>query len=161
MSETKYGKYIIKEPLENIRGFPSVHACGHEECFIGFPGFPADFQLIYVTEPHTMADNSHWHDVDEILFILGGNSANFFEFDAEIELYLGKEKEKHIIENTSLVYVPKGLPHGPIVIKRVGKPFLWGHILFAPKYTSVGHQVPPHTHRIRFSQEEIQRLRGR
>lgn len=161
MSGTKYGKYIIREPLEKIRGYPSLHACGHEKCFVNLPGFPADLQLIYITEPFTMVDRPHWHDVDEILFILGGNPANLFEFDAEIEIYLGEEREKHIIENTSLVYVPKGLPHGPIIIKRVNKPFIWGHILFAPKYTGFGHQVPPHEHRQLFSPEEIQRLRGK
>ncbi|MEM2560633.1 MAG: hypothetical protein QXD53_07610, partial [Candidatus Bathyarchaeia archaeon] len=69
MSETKYGKYIIKEPLENIRGYPSIHACGHEECFIRLPGFTADLQLMYITEPFTMVGRPHWHDSDEILFI--------------------------------------------------------------------------------------------
>jgi len=159
LSETKYGKYIIKEPLENIRGYPSIHACGHEECFIRLPGFPADLQLMYITEPFTMVGRPHWHDSDEILFILGGNPANFFEFDAEVEVYLGEEQEKHVIENTSIVYVPKGMPHGPIIIKRVGKPFLWGHILFASTYTSVGHQIPTHRQRVLFTPEEIRRLR--
>ena len=161
MTETKYGKYIIGEPLEKVRGYPSIHACGHEECFINFTSFPADLQLLYITEPFIMVDRPHWHYVDELLFIWGGNPMNFFEFDAEIEVYLGKEQEKHIIENTSIIYVPKELPHGPIIIKRVGKPFLWGHILFAPKYIGVGHQVPSHKQRQLFTPEEIKRLRGR
>ncbi|MEM2385319.1 MAG: hypothetical protein QXR84_00630 [Candidatus Bathyarchaeia archaeon] len=161
MSETKYGKYILKEPLEKIRGYPSLHACGHEECFVKFPGFPADFQLIYITEPFTMVDRPHWHEVDELLFIWGSNPANFFDFDAEIEVYLGEEQEKHIINYTSIIYVPKRLPHGPIIIKRVNKPFLWGHILFSPVYTGVGHQVPSHKERQPYTPEEAKRLRGR
>lgn len=161
MGDTKYGKYILKEPLEKAPGSPSIHACGHEDCY-GAIGFPTDFQLLYITRPFTMMDKPHVHDVDELLFIWGGNPSNFFEFDAEVELCLGEEQEKHVINTTAIVYVPKGLIHCPIVIKRVGKPFIWGHILFTPIYRRPDMTgFPKHTDRMRYSPEEARAMRGR
>jgi hypothetical protein len=159
VEKIKYRKYIIKEPLEKGRWAPSIHACGHEECFGAvLPGFPVDFQLLYIKQPFTMVDKTHTHTVDELLFVFGGNPSNFFEFDAEIELYLGSEQEKNLIDTTAIVYVPKGLPHCPIVIKKVGKPFLWGHILFASKYWRNDMTgFPIHSERKQYLPEEIQK----
>ncbi|MEM1539693.1 MAG: hypothetical protein QXK33_04715 [Candidatus Bathyarchaeia archaeon] len=159
MSGTKYGKYILREPLEKGPGAPSIHACGHEDCY-GSVGFPAELQLLYITRPFTMKEMPHVHDVDELLFIWGGNPSNFFEFDAEIELYLGEEQEMHLIDTTAIVYIPKGLPHCPIIIRRVGKPFMWGHILFKAVYPPMPG-FPKHSDRVRYSPEEARVLRGR
>ena len=39
MAETKYGKYIIKEPMEKGRMAPSIHICAEEGCLgAGFSG---------------------------------------------------------------------------------------------------------------------------
>jgi hypothetical protein len=75
---------------------------------------------------------------------------------------LGEEREKHIINSTSIVYIPKGLVHAPIAIKKVNKPIQWMHILFKSKYAmSVGDvsQHPKHP-RERYSTEEIKKLKG-
>jgi hypothetical protein len=110
-----------------------------------------------------MIPEPHAHDVDEIFFIFGGNPKNYFEFDAEIELFLGEEGESHIIDTTAIIYLPKGLIHCPVDIKRVGKPFQWMHVLFSPTYTvSVGDISlhPPHSSRQSYSPEEIKKMRS-
>jgi hypothetical protein len=164
MAETKYGKYIIKEPLERGRIAPAMHICAEDGC-VGaqFPGFPIEHQLLYIDQPMKMIPEPHAHDVDEIFFIFGGNPKNYFEFDAEIELFLGEEGESHIIDTTAIIYLPKGLIHCPVDIKRVGKPFQWMHVLFSPTYTvSVGDISlhPPHSSRQSYSPEEIKKMRS-
>ena len=57
---------------------------------------------------------------------------DMFDFDAEIELYL--EGEKHIIEKTTIVYIPGGMMHCPLYINRVGKPFLFNNMYFTAEY---------------------------
>lgn len=164
MSTTKYSKYILKEPLEKYKWSPSIHVCAHEKC-VGaiFPEFPVDLALMYIKEPFVMEAKPHVHDVDELLFVFGGNPANFFEFDAELELYMGEEGEKNIIDTTAIVYIPKGLVHCPLNIKRVGKPFLFGHIVLAERYSKIVDGVKEfHDHEQlhkRYSPEEARNMR--
>lgn len=162
MAKTKYGKYIIREPLEKGLA-PMIHICAEDDCAgAKFPNFPIECQLLCITEPGTMIPKPHAHDVDELFFIFGSNPKNFFDFGAEIEMSLGEEEEKHTINTTSIIYIPKGLVHCPIVIKKVDKPVQWMHIYFAPKYTmSVGDtsRHPKHP-RERYSPEEIIKLKS-
>lgn len=163
MAETKYGKYIVREPLEKGRA-PSLHICAEEGCLgAPFAGFPVEVQLLTITEPISFPHPPHVHEADEIFFIFGGNPKNYYDFDAEIEMYFGEEREKHIINSTSIVYVPKGVLHSPIAITKVNKPFQWMHVLFTPKYDmSVGdvtlHPAHPRT---QYTAEEIKALKGR
>jgi len=163
MAETKYGKYIIREPLEKGMA-PMLHICAEDGCAgAAFPSFPVEVQLLCITEPLEFPHPPHVHDADEIFFIFGSDPKNYYDFDAEIEIYLGEEREKHIINTTSIVYIPKGLVHAPIAIKKVNKPIQWMHVLFAPKYDmSVGDvsQHPKHP-RERYSPEEIKKMKGR
>jgi hypothetical protein len=34
------------------------------------------------------------------------------------------------------VYIPKGLPHCPLEFKRVDRPIMFGHVMFAPGFAS-------------------------
>ena len=162
MADTKYGKYIIKEPLEKGMA-PSLHICAEEGCAgAAFPSFPVEVQLLCITEPLEFPHPPHVHDADEIFFIFGSNPLNYYDFDAEIEITLGEEREKHIVNTTSIVYIPKGLLHAPIAIKKVNKPIQWMHVLFTPKYDmAVGDvsQHPKHP-REQYTPEEIKKLKG-
>jgi uncharacterized RmlC-like cupin family protein len=68
------------------------------------------------------------------LFMMGGE--DLYDFGAEVELTLGagKDREKHIITKSSIVYIPAGLPHLPWSFKKVTKPIIRGHILVASNY---------------------------
>ena len=164
MAESKYGKYIIREPLEKGQAGPSLHICAEKGC-VGeqFAGFPVEVQLLTITEPREFPHPPHTHDVDEIFFIFGSDPKNYYDFDAEIELELGEEKEKHIVNSTSIMYMPKGLKHGGLVIKKVNKPFQWMHILFSPKYDmATGNALKHPAHpREQYSPEEKKKLKGR
>lgn len=61
---------------------------------------------------------------------------DFSDFGAEVELVMGEEGEKHIINTTTWVFIPKGVLHCPLDFKRVDKPLMFGHIMFAPTYNS-------------------------
>jgi hypothetical protein len=73
--------------------------------------------------------------VAEILYFIGGDPMNFKEFGAEVEFTLGDEM--HVIKNTTWVYVPGNVPHCPLNFKRVDKPIMFGHIMFAESFDSV------------------------
>lgn len=144
MSDTRYGKYIFREPLYKGKNAPELHVCGEahlcgEEPCPGsrFPSFPNEVTLFTITEP-CVVSAPHAHDYDELLYFIGGNPLNFFEFGAEAELLMGEENEKHIIKTTTIVYVPRGLMHCPIYFRRVDSPVMFMHICSAPAYTRSG-----------------------
>jgi hypothetical protein len=105
----KYGKYVIKEPY--------VRHHQLEDITVGSPELMADciitHQVFY--KPEVMVKQPHAHDFVEILSFIGTNPMNCREFEAEVEFYLGEEKEKHIITVPTVVSLAKGLLHGPMV----------------------------------------------
>jgi hypothetical protein len=100
----------------------------------GWSGIGHRIDWKYITGPTVLVDGPHSHDFEEFLIIQGNNPADPRDFDAEIELTLGEEGEKHIITGTTLVCLPKGLVHGPLKFIRVGKPIVFVVYCMAPDY---------------------------
>jgi hypothetical protein len=66
-----------------------------------------------ITTPHS-------HEYDEIIGFFGSNPEDPYELGGEIELWL--EDEQYILTRTSMVFVPKGMKHCPLILKRVDRP---------------------------------------
>ena len=88
-----------------------------------------------------MAPEPHSHDFDQFLHFYGGNSLDIKDFDAEVEFTIGEEGEKHIITETTVVHIPKGLLHCPLEFKRVDKPILFVHCTLASKYVKESDRI--------------------
>jgi hypothetical protein len=54
----------------------------------------------------------------------------------------GKDAETHIITTTTWVYVPSNVLHCPLKFKRVDKPIMFGHIMFAPGFATTTNFDP-------------------
>jgi hypothetical protein len=65
---------------------------------------------------------SHVHPYPECLFFVGLDTANVNYLGAEIEIKLGKEQETYTFNDPTVVVIPAGLPHAPIVTKRLFSP---------------------------------------
>ena len=137
MAETKYGKHFVTEPrLREKANLPPQIAPSKAVLQSG-PHFGAsNFSMCWecITEPMVMDSVPHSHDYDEFLAFFGSNAQDVFDFDAEIEIFVGEEGEKHIIDKATVFYIPKGLVHCPVVYKRIGKPVLFHVIALAPDY---------------------------
>jgi hypothetical protein len=133
MAESKYGKYIVTRPKDNIVKPPwspqgpapgriayldsdVVDGAFYMECVWLMPGMkpPPD------VPPEKLSPQAHTHDYDEILGFFGSDPENKFELGGEAELWL--EDEKHIINKSCLVFIPKGMQHCPLVFTRIDKP---------------------------------------
>ena len=87
-----------------------------------------------VKEECTIGETHMHHAVEEYLFFTGSDITNFFDFDAEIEISLGEDPENmetYTITEPTVVRVPAGMWHGPVVVKK-----LKGTINFEPFYPS-------------------------
>jgi len=132
MAETKYGKHILRNAFKTHHQLEGLSANGDEmdaDCIL-------THHVFY--KPELMLKEPHFHsDFHQILSFLGTNPMNVRDFGgAEIEICLGKEQEKHIINSPAIVSIPKGLPHGPLNFKIIPKPVIFLEIMLIRKYHS-------------------------
>jgi hypothetical protein len=135
MAKTKYDNLIIKAPIEKSDRYshPSL-TFRDDKPWSDWRDIKYSTAFRYITVPIIMAEEPHEHDFEQFLFFLGGNPANLEDFGAEIELTLGREKEKHTINTASVVRIPPGLYHGPFNFKRIDKPIIFMNVYLAPEY---------------------------
>lgn len=137
MAETKYGKYIVdalKSDIVEAPWSPPVKAVskgtGGRLLFLDNEVVDGAFYLEcvwlippaqgVVNPPKRVSVQPHKHDYDEVLCFFGTDPEDFYNLNGEIELYL--EDEPHIITKSSIVYIPAGLRHCPLTVRRVDKP---------------------------------------
>jgi len=79
---------------------------------------------------------AHVHPYDECLVFFGHNVDDLSYLGAELTIEIGKEHEKHTFNVPTVVSLPKGLPHFPIVCNKVDKPYGVAQVGLAAKYKS-------------------------
>jgi len=99
-------------------------------------GFNANFSFGFIKNPTTLhpVAGALVHPYDECLVFEGTDNTNILYLGAEISVELGEEREEHVFTEPSVVLIPKGLPHGPVNIRRVDKPIVHYSIGLAPDY---------------------------
>ena len=130
MAESKYGKYILREPYRDAEA-TMVKLSGDKD----FGGIPFSLAYHSYSEPDFPEKEPMAHDFDQFLFFLSGNPKNLREFGAEIDLSLGQECEQHLIDSPSIVHIPRGLVHGPLNYRKVDKTFVLINLYFTPTYS--------------------------
>lgn len=136
MVETQFGKYIVTELKRNlVRPAWNKAEKKPEE---GMSVLYLDSEVLdgafYVAgswywprqiPPVPLADRPnpvkpHQHDFDEVLALFGTNRDDPHDLGGELEVWLGGEK--HIVTKSCIIFIPKGLIHGPIGFNRIDRP---------------------------------------
>jgi hypothetical protein len=138
MAESKYGKYFFKNPIVKGKFGPRLIFYSRQHPEVGEKNFSVMWNC--VTEAHTMVQDAHAHDFDQFLHFYGSNSLNITDFDAEVEISLGEEGEKHIITEPTVLHIPRNTIHCPLVFKVVRKPVIFMNVALTPQY--VMHAPP-------------------
>ena len=139
MAKGRFDKYFFKEPI--VQGKFGPRLIFFSRNYVGEKNFPILWNCI--TEPFEMVKDPHAHDFDQFLHFYGANSLNIKDFDAEVEIYLGEEGEKHIITETTVLHIPKDTIHCPLTFKVVNKPVIFMNVALTPQYVMGSHQPPP------------------
>jgi hypothetical protein len=129
-AKTKYGHLILRDAFKKHHQMEGLSAGGDEmnaDCIL-------THHVFY--KPEAILKESHYHDdFMQILCFLGTNPMDVHDFGgAEIEMHLGKEEEKHIIKAPVIMPIPAGVPHGPLIVKKVPKPIIFLEIMLTRKY---------------------------
>jgi len=131
MNESKFSKYILETPKGKLHT---------GELFEGFLASPdmlgVDCQILYsvITEADPDGDESapHVHDFSHVMCFFGSNPNDKYDFDADIEFYIEGEMQR--ITKPSMVTVPEGVSHCPLIFRRIGKPVTWVEIMLTSNY---------------------------
>ena len=133
MTAGKYDEYFVKEPLGRDEGFfPRIVSNGAKD----FGGAEFSLRIHYIAETGILVKEPHSHDFEQFFFFCNADFANYKEFDAEVELSLGEEGEKHIIDCPTAVHVPIAMIHGPLNFPRVDKPIIFIDTLISAQYAT-------------------------
>jgi mannose-6-phosphate isomerase-like protein (cupin superfamily) len=125
MPESKYGKYIITElktPAFSPEAIARYNTFGRRILWMDKNVVPGAFQLncSWYLKKLDKGPGAHTHSVDEIIGFFGNDAANPYDLHGEVEIWL--EGEKHTITQSAYVYIPAGMNHCPLILKRVDRP---------------------------------------
>ena len=78
----------------------------------------------------------HVHDFDEIIGFFGSDPEDPYNLHAELEVGIGGET--YTLTRTSMIFVPGGLRHMPLWIKRIDRPIFHFSVVMNQRYEGDG-----------------------
>ena len=148
MAESKYMKYIVTDVKPNLKLPPYrlgalealkkpsgksarvvwlddevVPGAFYSECLWFWPGMGSEDIKV----------QTHTHPFDEIITFFGTNFDDPHDLCGEVELWL--EDEKIVMTESFLAFIPAGMKHCPLIIRRVDKPIFHFTVGTGKEYT--------------------------
>ena len=146
---SKYGRYIVQD-LKTKRFTPEFAAKYATfatrilwmDSNIVEGAFQMNCSWYLAPNPPDMPERfSHTHETDEIIGFFGSNHNDPYDLGGEIEFWI--EDEQHILTSTSMIFIPAGLAHCPLVIHRVDRPIFHFSTVASGQYDyNRGEDVP-------------------
>ncbi len=144
MAGKKYEKYFLsydgappkandRVSLNSLPPFPEI--ASPQTYFRGADALPGATATIgwQVFNAPVCWESPHVHKYDEFLIFLGAQQPDFCSsFDAEVDLWIGEELEKHTIDSATVVFIPKGVLHCPLNFRVIRKPLLFHALYLGP-----------------------------
>ncbi len=143
MDNSQYGKHIVTQLQTPARFTPEFNAnyakWAKRILWLDQDVVPGALQMNcswYLRPPQvkTGEAKAHIHDTDEIIGFFSGNPTEPYNLGAEIEFWL--EDEMHIITTSAMIFVPRGMKHCPLILRRVDRPIFHFSTLTGGHYTS-------------------------
>jgi len=126
MPASKYSKYVVtelKEPEARKKLAPVYNKYAKRILWMDEDVVPGSFNMNaswYLKASTTIDDKPHTHDHDEIIGFFSNDADNPYDLGGEIEIWL--ENEKQIITKSAMIFVPAGMVHCPLILRKVTRP---------------------------------------
>ena len=124
MPKSAFSKYVVQELKAS---FSAEAAAAYAKfakriLWIDEKVVPGAFQMncSWYLKSNEKGPPAHTHDVNEILGFFGNDPDDPYNLHGEVEFWLGDQKL--IINKTAMVFIPAGVKHSPLILKRVDKP---------------------------------------
>ena len=133
MVETRHGIKIVKDVI-TYSPHPQIPAPGFAVWGRQIGGVNWSIAIEAITEPVLMVPETYVHGFDDYLGFMGSNPLDIREFEAEVWMFLGEERERLIIDSPIFLHIPSGKLHCPLYFKRIDKPIFFIHSFASPAY---------------------------
>lgn len=80
---------------------------------------------------------THSHKFHELLCFLSGDPENITELGAEVSMRLGDEQEEHVFNTPTIISMPPGLKHCPLLVKNVTKPVVFLEVSMTKDFVAI------------------------
>jgi hypothetical protein len=123
MDKSKYDKYVVYVPKKSAPGapFPSLTLMSNELV----PGSNIEVMFNWILKKPDMNPEkpfSHAHDYDEMIINIGTDPNNPEDLGGEVVGFLGDER--HTLNKTSAVFVPRNVEHGVAAFNKFDRPYI-------------------------------------
>ncbi len=124
MSDLKYAGRIIRDT-----GFTSTHVVKVDQNRLE-DFFAVDCTWFWRSEPNQIVDGTRISDANQVIALVGADPANPPSLAAEMTVWL--DGQKHTLTRSSLIFVPAGVPFGPVEINHLEHPICYAAIGMRP-----------------------------
>jgi hypothetical protein len=136
VAELKYRKLFLNElnPEEKGKGFgrsPIFTVFADTDIIQGCNFFSA--MIMGDSASKSAGHGPHVHKDPEVLVALGTDPEHPKELGGEIEIFMGPEMEKHIITESTIIFIPANFIHCPFRVTKVTRPFIFIQSQYSPK----------------------------
>ncbi|SDP42359.1 cupin domain-containing protein [Desulforhopalus singaporensis] len=127
----KHDRLIVREPkvvcvdyhpVDNVKGVTFPDEIWLDNTIVKNSPVVVDIGWRFEVPEPDPVEWEHSHEFDEVLCFIGTDPENPRDLGGEIEFHI--DGEVHVFDTTTVIFLPKGLPHCPFVHKRVDRPFL-------------------------------------
>ena len=138
MPKSKYSKYVVTElkmPEDKKKIVKEYSKYATRILWMDKDVVPGAFNMNtawYLKAAATLEDKPHTHDNDEIIGFFGNDAKNPYDLGGEVEIWL--EDEKQIITRSVMLFVPAGMTHCPLILRRVDRPIFHFTVVTAGQY---------------------------
>jgi hypothetical protein len=163
MATLKYAKYLVQTPgpfplelqdkspantEDPIPGVKATHLMTADESVQeGF--FTVDCTWLWSGAARGPVGEAHTHDFSHVIGFIGGHIKDPQDMGGEITVWLDGNKE--VITHNSLIFVPAGVVHGPILFGKITRPVFFITIAMTGKYTRTAVTAPKATGEKKYS----------
>ena len=137
MSEKKYAKYIVtqlKAPETSPEKAAEYAKFARRILWMDDNVVEGAFQMncSWYLHPKTQSLGGHTHEYDEIIGFFGSNPDDPYDLGGEVEIWL--EDEQYILTSSCMIFVPRGMKHCPLLLRRVDRPIFHFTTVNGPTY---------------------------
>jgi len=138
MPKSKYSQYVVTElkmPEDKKKIAKAYSKYATRILWMDKNVVPGAFNMNtawYLKAAATLEDKPHTHDNDEIIGFFGNDASKPYDLGGEVEIWL--EDEKQIITRSAMLFVPAGMTHCPLILRRVDRPIFHFTVVTAGQY---------------------------
>jgi mannose-6-phosphate isomerase-like protein (cupin superfamily) len=128
MSEPKYAKYIVykpkpdRKPPKGVILSPDLNERMTTMTYLDneYPKGAFLLDVCWFWAGSDTGPQAHTHDFDEVLTFYGTNPEDPWELCGEVEMWI--DDEKYMINKSCAVFIPSGLQHCPMIVRKAERP---------------------------------------